>query len=136
MTEMPLWKREMDALEQALTRLNEALQFKQETNPLAIDATIQRFEFCIEHACKTLKRLIFDFEKTKTQSPRESAAVAFRLGWLENEDAWMNMLDDRNRTSHTYNEDKAHEVYARIPTHYHTMRSTYNALVERFGNPS
>ena len=133
MTEQ-LWKLELAALKQALDRLSEALSYQQKDNPLAIDATIQRFEFCIEHACKTLKRLAYDIEKTKTNSPRESAAFAYRMGWIDKEQAWMHMLDDRNRTSHNYNEDKAHEVYARIAGHYHTMQRTYEGLVQHFGD--
>ena len=37
---------------------------------------------------------------------------AFRAGWLGDETAWLQMLRDRNETSHTYNEILAIEVVA------------------------
>jgi len=54
----------------ALERLAEALQEPTE-NKLAIDGTIQRFEFVIELYWKTLKRLLA-WEGIQTQTPREA----------------------------------------------------------------
>jgi nucleotidyltransferase substrate binding protein (TIGR01987 family) len=85
------------ALGRALDRLREALA-ETEDNPLAIDGTIQRFEFAIELSWKALRRLLLR-EGVTTTTPREALQEAFRVGWLADEGAWLQMLRDRNETS-------------------------------------
>jgi nucleotidyltransferase substrate binding protein (TIGR01987 family) len=43
--------------------------------------------------------------------------VAFKTSWIENEQGWLAMLEDRNRTSHTYDEDLAKAVFRRLPNY-------------------
>ena len=43
------------------------------------------------------------------RSPREAFKRAFALGWIDEEDVWLRMLDDRNRAN-TYNEAVAEEI--------------------------
>jgi nucleotidyltransferase substrate binding protein (TIGR01987 family) len=82
----------------ALERLREALQ-EPEANKLAVDGTIQRFEFVFELYWKTLKRLLA-WEGIQTQTPRETLQRAYQAGWLADETAWLQMLRDRSQTSH------------------------------------
>ena len=61
--------RALDTLGRALDRLREALA-EPEGNPLAVDGTIQRFEFAIELSWKALRRLLL---REGGPSPRWSA---------------------------------------------------------------
>ncbi len=45
------------------------------------------------------------------------------------------MLDDRNRTSHTYNEHTAESIYARVPT-YHQALATLLMRLEALLPPT
>jgi nucleotidyltransferase substrate binding protein (TIGR01987 family) len=47
---------------------------------------------------------------------------------IDDEDTWLAMLYDRNRTSHTYDEALANEVYGRIKANFPVLRSAYEAL--------
>ncbi|MFS8535532.1 MAG: nucleotidyltransferase substrate binding protein [Limnochordales bacterium] len=67
------------SLGRALGRLDEALR-EPDTNPLAIDGTIQRFEFAIELLWKTLKRVL-EHEGIQTRTPREALREAYQAGW-------------------------------------------------------
>jgi len=96
-------------LEKALTRLKEALA-EPIDNEIVIDGTIQRFKFCIELFWKTLKRLL-SFEGIETKTPRETLKQAYQIGWSNDETAWLEMLKDRNLTSHIYNEVMAGDIY-------------------------
>lgn len=100
--------RALAALRRALDRLREALA-EPEGNPLAIDGTIQRFEFAIELSWKAMRRLLIR-EGITTTTPREALQEAFRIGWLTDEAAWLQMLQDRNQTSHAYNEAVARRI--------------------------
>mgnify|MGYP000555948282 CR=1 FL=1 len=120
----------INALGNALTRLNESLQFDL-SQPLVVDACIQRFEFCIELTWKTLKKCLV-IEGIEANTPRECIQVAYQIHWINDESAWLSMLKDRNLTSHTYKEDLALEIYYRLPTHYQAMANLYRELESRF----
>jgi nucleotidyltransferase substrate binding protein (TIGR01987 family) len=102
----------LENLGRALARLHEALDIP-ESNPLAIDGTIQRFEFVIELLWKTLRQLL-EREGIRTGTPREALARAYQSHWIDDEETWIHMLDDRNATSHVYREEQARAIYGRI----------------------
>jgi nucleotidyltransferase substrate binding protein (TIGR01987 family) len=113
-------------LRQALDRLQEALD-EPTANSLVIDGTIQRFEFVIELYWKTLKRLL-SLNGIEAGTPREAISEAFRAGWIDNETAWLEMLRDRNETSHIYNETMARRIYARIRNNNGVLQATWPML--------
>ncbi|MFH1738129.1 MAG: HI0074 family nucleotidyltransferase substrate-binding subunit [bacterium] len=116
----------------ALARLREALH-EPEANCLAVDGTIQRFEFVIKLYWKTLKRLLAA-EGVQTLSPRETLRGAYEAKWIQNETAWLQMLKDRNETSHIYDEAIARRIYKNIQTYFSEMEQTYDFLLQRFEN--
>lgn len=113
-------QRLLDSLNASLERLGAALLIP-EDQPLAVDGTIQRFEFTFELFWKALQRLLAD-QGIAANSPKSVLQHAYRLGWLQNEEHWLKMLDDRNLTSHTYREPLALEIYRRIAAHHAAMR--------------
>ncbi|MEO3432110.1 nucleotidyltransferase substrate binding protein [Inquilinus sp. CAU 1745] len=88
--------------------------------PTAIerDAAIQRFEFTCEIVWKaTLKAA--EHEGLRAASPRASIRYARSMGWLSDADAQhaLEMVEDRNRTVHTYAEPVAIFIFGRLPGH-------------------
>jgi len=120
-------------LRQALDRLQEALN-EPTTNSLVIDGTIQRFEFVIELYWKTLKRLL-SLHGIEAGTPRDAIGEAFRAGWLGNESAWLEMLRDRNETSHIYNESMARRICRRIRKNNAVLQATWQTLHTRVPKP-
>lgn len=110
----------------ALDRLTEALA-RSPDEPLVVDASIQRFEFTFELFWKLVRRLLAE-QGIEAASPRTTLRHAFRLGWLDDEAQWLGMLDDRNRTSHTYHEALALEIFSRLPDHAAALRDARAAL--------
>ncbi|WP_010199151.1 nucleotidyltransferase substrate binding protein [Bacillus sp. m3-13] len=121
----------LNNLEKALSRLEEALKVGRD-NSLYIDGTIQRFEFTIELYWKTLRRLL-EAEGLVTKTPRETLKQAYAVGWLKNEEAWLQMLKDRNETSHIYNEKMAQNIYENIEGYFPEMKSTFIELQGKYG---
>lgn len=115
----------LEPLTLALTRLQEALA--QPKTEWTRDASIQRFEFTFELAWKTLMRFARR-EGAESVAPRQTLRAAFKLGWIEDEAIWFDMLDDRNLTSHTYNEDFAEELYARLPNYQRKLAELLERL--------
>lgn len=122
----------------ALTRLQEALEQSQGApeGSLMIDGTIQRFEFCIEMIWKLLRRLILDAKQEVEPFPKPVMQKSYAAGWLKDEKLWLDMLDDRNKTSHTYKQKLAKEIYERIRTYYPEMQATFDMLKKRYSHLS
>lgn len=87
-------------LASALENLERAVQISRDRE-LVAEGTIHRFEMTIELFWKTLRRAL-QYEGARVQTSRESLREAFRLGWLDEEQVWLDMLDSRNTTSHEY----------------------------------
>ncbi len=81
-----------------------------------IDATIKRFEFTFELAWKFLKDYFLERD-LQLNYPKEIIKEAFTVNLIDNESVWIQMLYDRNMTSHTYDEKLADEIYNRIKTY-------------------
>ena len=124
------WRLSLEKLGKSLSRLEEALN-EPHQNAFLIDATIQRFENCIELFWKTFRHLLA-LEGRETYSPKESLQAAYQLGWIQDEQAWLGMLKDRNLTSHTYNEQLAEQIVQHVRLYYPEMKRTFQLLAERF----
>ncbi|KGE03041.1 Nucleotidyltransferase [Pseudohaliea rubra DSM 19751] len=72
------------------------------------DASIQRFEFSMELAWKVSKRWL----GTDTSAPKQVIREMGQAGLISDVVLWLEAIDQRNLSSHTYNEDLAREVYA------------------------
>ena len=106
----------LDQFENAFSRLKEAYEINL-SEPLALDGTVQRFEFTFELAWKTL-RVFLEEEGVSCQSPRSCLKAAFKIGWIKNEENWLSILKARNMTSHIYNEDMAMDLYEEVKKKY------------------
>lgn len=79
------------------------------------DGLIQRFEFSTELAWKSIKEYLEDQGfSIAVASPRAILKEAFAGGIIDDEDAWNDILNARNLTSHIYDEKTATDVAARI----------------------
>ncbi len=123
-------EKNFDNLSLALSRLEEALA-EDSSNPLIVDGTIQRFEFTIELYWKTLKRCL-QSEGIEARTPRETLKEAYKAEWLNDEQAWLQMLKDRNETSHTYNEELAREILSHIHAYFPEMKTVFKFLKKKF----
>lgn len=113
-------------LENAISRLEEALAVK-EPDSLVIDGTIQRFEFMLELFWKSIKRLLA-VEGVQVDTPKNALKEAYQLGWLHDETAWLQMMRDRNLTSHVYDEEMAERIYEDIKKYFGEMKTVFIEL--------
>ena len=115
------------SLGDAVARLDAALA--QPRTEWTRDAAIQRFEFTFELAWKSASACVRT-EGLDARSPREAFRVAHRLGWVDDDALWLRMLDDRNRTSHSYNEAVAEEIFSRLPEYAAALRAFRARLLQ------
>ena len=64
--------------------------------------------------------------------PRDALQKAYVAGWLENEALWLQMMRDRNQTSHTYQHVLAVEIYQHIKLYLPEFQRSYEKIGEIF----
>jgi len=102
----------------ALAKLNEFV-----ATPIVTErdraGVIQAFEFTFEQCWKTFQRILVA-QGYDAHSPRESLKGAMQLKIIQasDEEIWLQMLRDRNLTSHLYHEKLAIEIADRIVNDY------------------
>jgi nucleotidyltransferase substrate binding protein (TIGR01987 family) len=74
------------------------------------DATIQRFEFCVELAWKVSVKILGH----SISSPKPALREMVKSGLIENIDEWFDFVEARNKSSHSYDEEIAREVYSNV----------------------
>lgn len=113
------WQQRFNNLENAHKNLIEMLDLlKKEPSSKAYKlAVIQSYEMDIELAWKTLKDYL-NYLGYKVQAPREAIKQAFAIEIIEDGEIWLKMIEDKNLTSHIYDEIKAQEVIDSIVQNY------------------
>ena len=117
-------------LAKATERLKEAL--KERETEIAIDGTLHRFEFTFELAWKTMKDLMeYNGIIETTGSPREVLKTAFQNGLIKDGETWIDMMLDRNKLSHLYDEETSRKIYKDIKEKYIVLIEKLNEELEK-----
>lgn len=129
---MSKFTHKLENFKKAVNRLNEAIndskKYKIDTLK---DAVIQRFEFTTELAWKTAREYLPELGETDINSPKPVMRTAFRAGLVSDGQGWIQIFDDRNVTSHIYDDEDAENVYKRIIENHIKL---FEALLEKLEN--
>jgi nucleotidyltransferase substrate binding protein (TIGR01987 family) len=120
-------------LQNAVKRLREAIA--QPESDLVRDAAIQRFEFTFELVWKSLK-LYLERQGLDCGGPRSTLKKAFTEGLItspEQADVWLQLLEDRNLTSHAYDEVLARRIYQHIVKDYAPVLGAMAEKIQTLG---
>ena len=126
----PRWKQRFHNFEKAFLFLERATKQKS-FNELEAAGLVQSFEFTFELTWKTLKDYLTD-QAFIVQSPRETIKQAFQSNYLKDGHIWMEMLEQRNLLTHTYNEEQAKAATKLIcESYFPILRQAYLFLKEQ-----
>ncbi|MCY3932281.1 MAG: nucleotidyltransferase substrate binding protein [Acidobacteria bacterium] len=119
-TEPPRWHYRFANYRRAFLLLQEALD-KPDLTQLEQEGTIQRFEYTMELAWKVMKDYLEAQNLVLRQvTPKAVIRAASEAQLIDDAEAWMDALDDRNRMSHTYDSAHFEEVLDNIRDSYFT----------------
>lgn len=122
------WEQRFLNFNKALLKLSEAVDYiktnlaKNEIK-LEIDSTeevleeiikeglIQRFEYTYEMAWNVMKNYAYYQGNSEIGGSRDAIRYAFSSNLIKNGQMWMEMIKSRIKTSYTYNEETANEIY-------------------------
>lgn len=117
------WQQRLSNLKKAFSEFNDAVTISQSRDYTKLEkqGLIQSFEYTHELAWQTLKDYFFDQGNTEITGSKDATREAFKVGLIENGDAWMDMIRSRNLTSHTYNQQIADNIVNNILQLYHPL---------------
>ena len=129
------WRQRFDQFDKSFALLESAMTIEKMT-VIERAGLIQFFEMAFEQSWKLLK----DFQEAEgftIASPRQAIKQAFQSGLVTDGHAWISALEDRNLTTHTYNEQTADLVEQKIRNDYFPLLKSLHALFrDRIGQQS
>ncbi len=113
------WEERIKDLGNAVTRLGEAIEDSKKYRIESLkDGVIQRFEFSVELSWKTLKQYLESEGVVNITTPKQTIREGFAKEILGNPDIWIDMLNDRNLTSHIYDSSVSEKIFENITKRY------------------
>lgn len=141
------WEQRFSNYNKALKKLSEAIDYiKKELNKNDLDiknedakdvlgeiikeGLIQRFEYTYEMAWNVMKDYALYQGNSEIGGSRDAIRFAFSSKLIGNGDLWMDMIKSRIKTTHTYNEETANEIYLKIINEYHSAFLKFQEVME------
>ncbi|EOZ97073.1 hypothetical protein A33Q_1991 [Indibacter alkaliphilus LW1] len=127
------WEQRFSNFNKALLKLSEAVDRIRKDFPIDEDGKIdtdqflddilkegliQRFEYTHELAWNVMKDFLSNAGNTGIYGSKDATREAFASGLIGSGELWMDMIKSRNKTSHTYNEETADEIFLKIMNQY------------------
>lgn len=122
-------KAKFEDFSRALNKLQIALEKNIEDDELYLDGLIQRFEFCFELSWKLMQSYL-SYEGFEVNSPRSAIRKSFEAEIIFDAESWLDMLESRNLSTHTYNEETAKEIYKNVAEKYIFLLENFSETIK------
>ncbi len=141
------WEQRFSNFNKALSKLEESVEYIKHNfladedeldsndlghvvDELIKEGLIQRFEYTHELAWNVMKDYALFHGNSTVGGSRDATREAYKLQIIDNADTWMDMIQSRNKTSHTYNESIANEIFGKIINDYFPLFSNFRKRME------
>jgi len=141
------WQQRFNNFNKALKKLTEAVEYiqnelseseiniedenaKEVLDEIIREGLIQRFEYTHELAWNVMKDFLLEVGEIHSIGSKDATREAFKAELIKDGDVWMEMIKSRNKTSHTYNEETAYEIYSKIINDYYPVFLSFKAKME------
>ena len=132
------WEQRFLNFTKAFNKLKEAVfyadnQFQDKSeisSEIFKEGIIQRFEYTHELAWNVMKDYAGYQGIKDVGGSRDATREAFQMGLIKNGEVWMDMIISRNKTTHTYEEDTANEIYNKIINDYHAEFLAFEQIMK------
>ncbi|MDE0300878.1 MAG: nucleotidyltransferase substrate binding protein [Candidatus Poribacteria bacterium] len=110
------WIQRANNFDKAFSQLKDAVELacSRQLSKLEAQGLIQGFEYTHELGWNTLKDFLEEQGTENLYGSRDTTRAAFKAGLIENGEIWMDMIQSRNLTTHTYNESTAAQIVKAI----------------------
>lgn len=139
------WEQRFSNFIRALKKLSEAVEYinndlgekeienenaEEVLEEIIKEGLIQRFEYTYEMAWNVMKDYALYQGISEIGGSRDAIRYAFSSTLITDGDIWMEMIKSRVKTSHTYNEETAQEIYHKIINEYHSAFLKFQEVME------
>lgn len=138
------WQQRFANYVKALHKLTQAVEYIRAYTGIDVDSKvldttldeimkeglIQRFEYTHELAWNVMKDYAAYQGNPDIGGSRDAVREAFQIGLIADGKVWMDMIASRNKTSHTYDEQTANEIYAAILQSYYPAFLAFRGTME------
>lgn len=117
------WRQRLQSYCQSLENLQEVYE-RRTQHPLdrvELQAFVKSFELCYETGWNLMKDWFSYQGVSGISGSRDAIRQAFAAGLITNGEDWMDMIRNRIRTAHTYNESVAREVETLIADRFYPV---------------
>ena len=128
------WQQRFSNFKNALVQLLEAVELARQRplSKLEKQGVIQAFEFTHELAWNVLKDFLQDQGDQTLKGSKDATRAAFKVGLIEDGERWMAMIQSRNLSSHTYDEQTAESLVTAIFNDYVPLFITLQSEMQRY----
>ena len=125
------WVQRFENYKQALSNLSETIDCiqKEGNSKIYTMALVQAFEMTFELGWKALKDYL-EYSGIMVNTPRDSIKEAFKMNFINDGQGWIEMMEARNKTVHTYKEEFAKGLCNDILTNYFNMFNELSTFLE------
>ncbi len=122
------WQQRFINFEKALAQLTEFIK-KGELNKFEEQGLVKCFEYNHELAWNVMKDFLRDDGIKDIFGSKTATKQAFNKGLIDNGEIWMEMIESRNESVHTYNEETADKIASKIVNdYYYEIIEFYNKM--------
>jgi len=114
------WVQRFDSFIKALATLERSVEAakSRSLNELEEQGLIQGFEFTFELSWKLLKDYLESKGFKDFHGSKDTFKLAFQEGLISDGELWMEMIENRNRSSHTYDLNIAKQIISVVISKY------------------
>lgn len=114
------WHQRLENFSKALLQLESAVMLSKQRKLSALEeqGLIQAFEFTHELAWNLMRDYFYYQGNNEITGSRDASRESFKMGLVQNGEAWMEMIRSRNQSSRTYNQEVADDISEKIITSY------------------
>ena len=128
------WKQRFSSYKKAFSVLHGAVELSKERalSELEQQGLIQSFEFTHELSWKLLKDFLEYQGLSGIIGSRDAVRNAYNQSLISNAEVWMEMIESRNLTSHTYNDETARDIVQKICGIYEPLFENLMEAMEKY----
>jgi len=120
----------------ALVKLKGAEEIQQrlveaELEDCYLDLIVKRFEFTYEMSWKAIKRVLSMLGIEELKSPRACFKEAFAQGMVSDQVVWLDMIEMRNLSAHTYDESEIKQLADKVSTYIVAFEALLSELEQQ-----
>ena len=125
------WLRRLQNYQKAFTQLTQAVDLSRQRalSKLEQQGLIHEFEYTHELAWNTLKDFLEARGAAEIFGSRDTTRAAFTAGLIDQGEVWMQMIQSRNQSTHTYNEEMMTQIVTAV---IQTYMAEFTKLQSKF----